>query len=432
MAVSVVAADTFSWAAGFGGTQTAQFDPTGANLLLAFICWPESALAPQDVTFDGASMTEVPALSYSIAGNNGEHRVYRLDDPAQAESTFDLGFGGTDYINPSYATLVAVSGAGAGAPHQTAQAYQWGDPPAATLTGTAAGAIIIAAAAALQGTGTAFTGISLGSSTTLEARANGIAQGFHGGSAGGTVAVDAATDNSSGHAVVNVVEIRDSASISIDGFATVQAFGAPAYPLSVSVDGVASAPLFGDPAWPQVAELDGFANAQAFGDPGWPQVIDLDGIASALAFGAIGIASTISLTGLQTVQSFGGVSSYVVEPQPVPVPQRRLVTVTLPRTPMLTSRGYPSQEWTKFFQGVASRLGLGSTDKSIGGLEVGDLVQSARSQKDDRWLVCSGGLVSRTDYAELFDAIGTTYGNGDGATTFNLPLISATWIRAKP
>lgn len=37
------------------------------------------------------------------------------------------------------------------------------------------------------------------------------------------------------------------------------------------------------------------------------------------------------------------------------------------------------------------------------------------------WLVCSGAAVSRTQYSDLFDVIGTTYGSGNGTTTFNLP-----------
>jgi microcystin-dependent protein len=37
------------------------------------------------------------------------------------------------------------------------------------------------------------------------------------------------------------------------------------------------------------------------------------------------------------------------------------------------------------------------------------------------WLLCKGQAVSRTTYADLFTAIGTTYGAGDGSTTFNLP-----------
>lgn len=37
------------------------------------------------------------------------------------------------------------------------------------------------------------------------------------------------------------------------------------------------------------------------------------------------------------------------------------------------------------------------------------------------WLLCDGSAVSRTTYAALFAAISTTYGAGDGTTTFNLP-----------
>lgn len=37
------------------------------------------------------------------------------------------------------------------------------------------------------------------------------------------------------------------------------------------------------------------------------------------------------------------------------------------------------------------------------------------------WLICDGSNVSRTTYADLFSIIGTTYGNGDGSTTFTLP-----------
>lgn len=37
------------------------------------------------------------------------------------------------------------------------------------------------------------------------------------------------------------------------------------------------------------------------------------------------------------------------------------------------------------------------------------------------WLICDGSAVSRTGYAALFAVIGTTWGVGDGSTTFNLP-----------
>jgi hypothetical protein len=37
------------------------------------------------------------------------------------------------------------------------------------------------------------------------------------------------------------------------------------------------------------------------------------------------------------------------------------------------------------------------------------------------WLICDGSAISRTTYSILFAAVGTTYGAGDGSTTFNLP-----------
>lgn len=37
------------------------------------------------------------------------------------------------------------------------------------------------------------------------------------------------------------------------------------------------------------------------------------------------------------------------------------------------------------------------------------------------WLLCDGAAISRTTYAQLFAVIGTTFGTGDGSTTFNTP-----------
>lgn len=46
---------------------------------------------------------------------------------------------------------------------------------------------------------------------------------------------------------------------------------------------------------------------------------------------------------------------------------------------------------------------------------------SGATQPNSRYLFCDGSPVSRTTYLELFGLIGTTYGIGDGSTTFNLP-----------
>lgn len=52
---------------------------------------------------------------------------------------------------------------------------------------------------------------------------------------------------------------------------------------------------------------------------------------------------------------------------------------------------------------------------------LGGIVQYAGATAPDGWLICNGSAISRTTYADLFSAIGTTYGSGDGSTTFNLP-----------
>jgi microcystin-dependent protein len=52
---------------------------------------------------------------------------------------------------------------------------------------------------------------------------------------------------------------------------------------------------------------------------------------------------------------------------------------------------------------------------------VGELRDLAFAAVPSKWLQCNGAAVSRTTYAALFAAIGTTWGAGDGSTTFNLP-----------
>lgn len=52
---------------------------------------------------------------------------------------------------------------------------------------------------------------------------------------------------------------------------------------------------------------------------------------------------------------------------------------------------------------------------------VGAVLMFAGGTAPDGWLMCQGQAISRTDYSDLFTVIGTTYGVGDGSTTFNLP-----------
>ena len=59
----------------------------------------------------------------------------------------------------------------------------------------------------------------------------------------------------------------------------------------------------------------------------------------------------------------------------------------------------------------------------------GTLLTFAGPTAPDGWLLCDGSAVSRTTYARLFAAISTTYGNGDGALTFNLPDLRGVYPR---
>jgi microcystin-dependent protein len=65
-----------------------------------------------------------------------------------------------------------------------------------------------------------------------------------------------------------------------------------------------------------------------------------------------------------------------------------------------------------------------------GGTPAGAVMTFAMSTAPSGWLKCNGAAVSRTTYAKLFAAIGTTYGSGDGSTTFNLPELRGEFVRA--
>nr|DAL39948.1 MAG TPA_asm: Baseplate wedge protein [Caudoviricetes sp.] len=61
-------------------------------------------------------------------------------------------------------------------------------------------------------------------------------------------------------------------------------------------------------------------------------------------------------------------------------------------------------------------------------LPVGSIMPYPKATAPENWLICDGSAISRTDYSELFNAIGTTFGEGDGSTTFNLPNIKGRTI----
>jgi microcystin-dependent protein len=98
------------------------------------------------------------------------------------------------------------------------------------------------------------------------------------------------------------------------------------------------------------------------------------------------------------------------------------VTVTtLATLPTNTSIGSVSATEIGYLDGITSSVQtqLNTTNEFIS--PTGSIIIWAGGTAPTHWLLCNGATVSRTTYARLFAAIGTTYGAGDGSTTFAIP-----------
>ncbi len=127
--------------------------------------------------------------------------------------------------------------------------------------------------------------------------------------------------------------------------------------------------------------------------------------------------------------------------------QNRIVTVTVPCTTCnntysgdngKTWEEVPSNIFDVKFQAngeiiVKSNDGTNEVASSytvinIDSTPAGIIKPYAGNNVPGGYLLCDGSAVSRTTYAGLFETIGTTYGEGDGSTTFNLPDLSGRTI----
>ncbi len=70
---------------------------------------------------------------------------------------------------------------------------------------------------------------------------------------------------------------------------------------------------------------------------------------------------------------------------------------------------------------------LDAAIKSV--FSLGDVKASLQTANHGSWLLCDGQAVSRTDYVNLFELIGTKFGAGDGVTTFNIPDYRGKFLR---
>jgi hypothetical protein len=60
----------------------------------------------------------------------------------------------------------------------------------------------------------------------------------------------------------------------------------------------------------------------------------------------------------------------------------------------------------------------------LGFVPIGSIIIWPIATAPSGWHVCNGSDINRTKYSKLFGVIGTTYGVGDGSTTYTLPLLA--------
>lgn len=77
----------------------------------------------------------------------------------------------------------------------------------------------------------------------------------------------------------------------------------------------------------------------------------------------------------------------------------------------------------------ASNITTGTLLAANGGVPSGMVNCFAMSTPPIGWLECDGSAISRSTYATLFSLIGTTFGAGNGSTTFNIPDLRGEFIR---
>lgn len=117
--------------------------------------------------------------------------------------------------------------------------------------------------------------------------------------------------------------------------------------------------------------------------------------------------------------------------------------------PSATDGSYAEQDWLNDWDGFFGRLltvaGItpnGNVDSANSSqyydalmtlinnrVPTGMIVPFAVQVTNPLYLLADGSAKSRTTYAALFNVIGTTFGSGDGSTTFNLPDYRAEFLR---
>lgn len=147
-------------------------------------------------------------------------------------------------------------------------------------------------------------------------------------------------------------------------------------------------------------------------------------IASAATCAIGGVKSNrVLITGTTTINSFGsstvGVFRYLRFAGALTLTYNATNMILPGGTSILTGVG---DTMLAVCEGAAGAWRVLWHQRASGGAApVGAILPYAGTTAPQGWLFCNGQNVSRTTYATLFAAIGTTHGVGDGSTTFGLP-----------
>lgn len=146
--------------------------------------------------------------------------------------------------------------------------------------------------------------------------------------------------------------------------------------------------------------------------------------------GGIDTRASLNGTSLATFQQMNGAASGVIAIEVIlgdgPTLRGTQLDLASRLAVALTATGEVKIGSSGVFQGLTTNYGLLATSSStlvprnIMPVGLGPLPWPTTTAPP-HWVLCTGQALSRTTYAALFSVIGTTFGVGDGSTTFNVP-----------
>ena len=147
---------------------------------------------------------------------------------------------------------------------------------------------------------------------------------------------------------------------------------------------------------------------------------------------AVDTSADVATVNLPTLSANIGRRIYVVN-----INASNAITIAAEGSDVIGSAGdasidVPQTVTTTILIGTAGyweQVATGGGGSGGGGMEIGTIYAHGGSAAPIGSLVCDGSAISRTDYADLFAAIGTTWGVGDGSTTFNVPDLRGAFVR---